>query len=285
MGLYIGFKAAPLGAANVSTLARLATLFNVTMDVVGFVHAMQSLRAGKATFFDYIALAAPLAHFSALRAPDARQASVLDSLERAANGGVLDIAQTVGSKAVVVLKMTPRMARKEVSAFLKYSHLAQVLPNARGKRISQIQGIARQLEPGRDVIALTEGVVQRLSSMFPGLRIRREYSTVGQVDSLYRALWRRLLQEAGDSLEGWAAGHRLDLGVNRIGAHYEVRAFKTIMENLTSGNPEVRELGKQLIMRMFQKHLASSNSAVGSSWTKAISNGLAEGSQFVVRGG
>lgn len=274
MSVYFSFAAVPLRAVQATWATRAALLLTVSADIVTFAHSVQAIRSGKATYFDYVGLASPLSVLGVMRIQHARNTKVINSIDKARNA-IVD--QLIGKGAnlfkVMLRPTTTMLSDAQIIADLKkYFPVAEILKKGRKTPVKQILGD----ELTGDMIILSKETRRQLRKM--GIRTRSKYKTVGQVDAVYRKVWRVLLKESGESLHKIAAGHRIDLGMNRYQAAFEVRMFKWAMEGLASGNPNVR----QWLMDLFAKHGHSANSSVGSGVTKILMNKLDNGSRVLL---
>lgn len=274
MSIYFAFAAVPLRAAQATWATRAAMLLTVTADIVTFAHSVQAIRSGKATFFDYLGLAAPLSVAGAIKIQHARNNKVINSIDKARNAIIEQIISKGDNLFHVILRPTTAMLSDAqiVHDLKKYFPVAEVLKKGRKTPVKSILG---DEIPGSRLV-LDKATYDALRKM--GVTRRRRFKTVGQVDAVYRKIWRKLLKEAGDDLDQIAAGHRIDLGINRYQAAFEVRMFKWAMEGLVEGNPRV----KQWLMDLFAKHGSSANSSVGSGVTKQLMNRLDAGSRITL---
>ncbi|MEO0442588.1 MAG: hypothetical protein AAFZ92_02460 [Pseudomonadota bacterium] len=274
MSIYFAFAAVPLRAAQATWATRAAMLLSVTADIVTFAHSVQAIRSGKATFFDYLGLAAPLSVAGALKIQHARNSKVINSIDKARNAIIEQIISKGDNLYHVILRPTTAMLSDAqiINDLKKYFPVAEVLKKGRKTPVKSILG---DEIPGSRLV-LDKATYDALRKM--GVTRRRRFKTVGQVDAVYRKIWRKLLKEAGDNLDQIAAGHRIDLGINRYQAAFEVRMFKWAMEGLVEGNPRV----KQWLMDLFAKHGSSANSSVGSGVTKQLMNRLDPGSRITL---
>jgi hypothetical protein len=122
------------------------------------------------------------------------------------------------------------------------------------------------LGQGQEFVELAPAARQTLETM--GIVVgRTRFYNLGHVDALYRRIWRKLLKVRGVDLSDIAAGHRLDLGINRIQSHFEIRIFDWLMEQYARGNTES---ANKLILNLFGQHNRVANSSVGAGITAQI---------------
>ncbi len=271
ISIYLSFAAAPLRAAQASNAARSAMLLTVTSDVLTFSRSVENIRSGKASFFDYLGLAAPMSAVGALRVQHTRNLKVGNSIDKARNA-MTRVPSNPGKVAHIMVKPTKALkSDPQVMADLEKFHpVAEVLKKGRETEISEIMGNTVPL------LSLSKETADALRNM--GITWRRNYYTVGQVDEVYRKIWRKLLREAGEDLDKIAAGHRLDLGINRFQAAFEVRMFKWAMDGFVQGNPNI----KKWLMNLMEKHGTRANSSSGSGITKQLMKKLDDGSEMVI---
>jgi hypothetical protein len=158
-------------------------------------------------------------HLLSMAADAANPARTNNSIDKARNA-LIDTPVQIGKNLwKVVVRPSPAMlSDAQIIVDLKKFHpVAEVLKKGRKTTVKEILGDQR----GISAIILSPETRRQLRKM--GIRSRSGYTTVGQVDAVYRKVWRKLLKESGENLDGIAAGHRIDLGTNRYKARLKCR--------------------------------------------------------------
>jgi hypothetical protein len=281
--LYVSWAATPLRAAHATWATRAALLYTLATDAISFVLALRAVAAGRAGWFDYLDLIAPVSYLRGLASLRGRNTAPAAAIELAGNAAIRAVVQHLDEgRASVYFRPTARMlSDPRVVADIHYfagdpATSAARVSQGRTKPVKEILG---DEIPGEELIVseAQRALIQDRLGVAPPRSIR----TVGDVDGFWRALW----HEIHDPPSHVHAGHKLDLAYNDIQARWEVRAFVLMIEFLEAGRVES---ARNLARNLFNFHHASANLASGS----AIAGGIArrlqagqleEGAEVVLR--
>lgn len=274
MSLYFGYVAAPFGAAQAGWAIRAATFLTVASDVLSFVDAVRAIRSGKAGALDYLGLAAPISLFSVLKLQHARDARLVETMAKAANSSfTVEIVKLGQGLAKAVIRPTARMTGQIMDDLRRFGDEAFDLAEVtKGRHLT----VADLTKNAGDFIQLSPAAQQALKNL--DIIAPSKFSTLGEVDAVFRKLWIKLHRSRGRDLSEIAAGHRLDLGMNKIQAHFELRMFEWVMEQYGRGNYQT---ANTMVMNLFGFHNRSANSSVGAAITRRLMKELAPGTKVI----
>jgi hypothetical protein len=263
--IYFAAVSAPAKLAQASWAVRAAWLYTITNDIVGFVQSVRNIHAGKAGFFDYLGLAAPISTFQALRLQQVRNTKVISALDQAANAAVSLIwLKADKSEVAVAINRTERMADPGVVQAMNENRQFFRPNKGRSMPVSDVHGSQVQtISPPKDVLRIVRKEL--------GGFVRSNYHTAGHADDVLRKLYKKLVGIGKDE----DVGHVMDLKVFKDLAETELKVLEGILTSYADG-VSIPFITKFLKF-MYEAQDSGTNRAVGSAVTRVLAKMVEDG--------